>query len=434
MIKSLIITILLASISITALGQKSRSDLERERSEIQQEIERVRRSLDETKKNKKETLGQLALLQRKLSLREKAIRNINDQINVIQADMNQSWRDILRLRRELDTLKMQYEKTVVYAYKNRSNYDFLNFIFSATNFNDALKRVAYLKSYRAYREQQAANIETAQMQLNKRLDNLKVNREQKSLVLKEESKQRSELFSEKKEKDAVVSKLKSREKELNKDLANKQKADKKIKDAITAAIRREIDAEKKRQAAALAAKEKANPPATTTTTPNNTNTGSTTVAKNEPKQKTLSVFDASPEEKLVSDNFEKNKNKLPWPVEAGNVSMEFGRQKVLDGSNIEYNNQGLTIETKVGTPVKSVFDGEVSAVFSVGDVVCVIVRHGKYFTSYSGLSAASISKGNPVKMGQTIGRMSEKSDGLGELEFIIMNDKMTNLNPRHWLR
>jgi murein hydrolase activator len=431
MIKSLITAILFSLISITALGQKSRSDLERERSEIQQEIERVRRSLDETKKNKKETLGQLALLQRKLALREKAIRNINDQINVIQADMNQSWREILRLRRELDTLKMQYEKSVVYAYKNRSNYDFLNFIFSATNFNDALKRVAYLKSYRAYREQQANNIETAQAQLNKRLDALKVNREQKSIVLKEESKQRTELFSEKKEKDAVVNKLKSREKELSKDLANKQKADRKIKDAITAAIRREIDAEKKRQAA-TAAKEKANAPATTTT-PNNTNTS--TVAKKEPKpNKTLSVFDASPAEKLASDNFEKNKNKLPWPVEAGNVSMEFGPQKVLDGSNIVYNNQGLTIETKVGTPVKSVFDGEVSAVFSVGDVVCVIVRHGKYFTSYSGLSSASIAKGNAVKMGQTIGRMSEKSDGLGELEFIIMNDKMTNLNPRHWLR
>lgn len=437
--KILITAIFFAFISITALGQKSRSDLERERSEIQQEIERVRRSLDETKKNKKETLGQLALLQRKLGLREKAIRNINDQINVIQADMNQSWRDILRLRRELDTLKLQYEKTVVYAYKNRSNYDFLNFIFSATNFNDALKRVAYLKSYRAYRQQQASNIQTAQAQLNKRLDNLKVNREEKNTVLKEESKQRTELVSEKKEKDAVVSKLKSREKELNKDLANKQKADRKIKDAITAAIRREIDAEKKRQAAALAAakeKEKANPP-TTTTTPNNSNTtaSKTTVAKSEPKQpKTLSVFDASPEEKLASDNFEKNRNKLPWPVESGNVSMEFGPQKVLDGSDIVYNNQGLTIETKVGSPVKTVFDGEVSTVFNVGDVVCVIVRHGKYFTSYSGLSASSVSRGQSVKMGQTIGRMGEKSDGLGELEFIIMNDKMTNLNPRQWLR
>ena len=422
--------LLLGSLSSIAQTGKSRTDLERERSEIQQEIDRVRRSLDETKKNKKETLGQLALLQRKLKLREKAIRNINDQINVIQADMNQSWRDILRLRRELDTLKMQYEKSVVYAYKNRSNYDFLNFIFSATNFNDALKRVSYLKSYRAYRQQQAVNIENAQKQLNDRLNGLKVSREEKSLVLKEESKQRTELVGEKKEKDAVVSKLRSREKELTKDLANKQKADKKIKDAITAAIRREIDAEKKRQAALAANNPKPNT-TTTTTTPNKTDAN---VTKPASTPKNISVFDDDPTSKLVSDNFEKNKNKLPWPVESGNVSMEFGKREVEGLDNITYNNQGLTIETKVGVPVKTVFDGEVSSIFNVGDVVCVIIRHGKYFTSYSGLSSSSVSRGQQVKVGQTLGRMGEKSDGMGELEFIIMNDKMVNLNPRQWLR
>lgn len=427
----LLLTILLFGCfmaTASAQGGKTRQELERERSDIQQQIERVRRSLDETKKNRKETLGQLALLQRKLKLREQAIRNINDQIGVIQVEMNQSWRDILRLRRELDTLKQQYEKSVVYAYKNRSNYDFLNFIFSAVNFNDALRRVAYLKSYRAYRQQQANNIKLAQDQLNNRLGNLKVSREQKNMVLKEESKQRSELFNEKKEKDAVITKLKSREKELNKDLANKQKADLKIKTAITAAIKREIKEEENRLAA-LAAKEKANAPA------NTSNTTTTSTAKKETKSKSMSVFDASPTEKLASDNFEKNRNKLPWPMEEGNVAMEFGTQKVEGLEGITYTNQGLTIEAKVGTPVKSVFDGEVSSVFAVGEVTCVIVRHGKYFTSYSGLSSANVSRGQQVKLGQTLGRVAEKSDsGTGELEFIIMNDKLVNLNPRQWLR
>jgi murein hydrolase activator len=406
-----LLTLLFAvCMAATASAQKSRQELERERSDIQQQIERVRRSLDETKKNKKETLGQLALLQRKLKLREQAIRNINDQIGVIQNEMNQSWRDILRLRRELDTLKEQYRKSVVYAYQNRSNYDFLNFIFSATNFNDALKRVSY-------------------QQLNNRLSSLKVNREQKSLVLKEESKQRSELFNEKKEKDEVVSKLKSREKELSRDLANKQKQDIKIKNAITAAIAREIREEEKRLAA-LAAKEKAANTAGTAST-----TTTTTTAKKETRpNKSMSVFDASPTEKLASDNFEKNRNKLPWPIEEGTVSMEFGRQEVEGLTGVTYNNQGITIESKVGTAVKSVFDGEVSSVFNVGDVVCVIIRHGKYFTSYSGLSAASVSRGQQVKVGQTLGRVAESSAGVGELQFIIMNDKMVNLNPRQWLR
>src|SRR6186713_2738376 len=84
---------------------QSRSELEKERAAIQKEIEDVKRSLDETHKNKRETLGQLALLQRRLKLRESAIQNINDQINVIQGDMNESWREILKLRRELDTLR-----------------------------------------------------------------------------------------------------------------------------------------------------------------------------------------------------------------------------------------------------------------------------------------------------------------------------------------
>jgi septal ring factor EnvC (AmiA/AmiB activator) len=424
MVKQLSFLIFLLVVGFSTSFAQNRSDLEKERADIQRQIEDVRRSLDETKKNRKETLGQLRLLQRKLALRERAIRNINQQINVIDAQVNQSWRDILRLRKELDTLKLQYEKSVVYAYTNRSNYDFLNFIFSATSFNDALRRVAYLKSYRAYREQQADNIRHTQDQLNQRLSGLKVHRDEKNLVLKTQNIERSQLVGEKKEKDAVNAKLRSREKELNKDLTAKQRQDAKLKSAITAAIRREIEAEKKRQD--VVAKNDASKNTSTTNTPTTTTRSTST--------KSMSVFDANAEEKLVSDNFEKNKRKLPWPIESGNVTMEFGPQHVLENTELIYNNQGLTIETKSGAAVKVVFDGEVSSVLNIGDVMAVIVRHGKYFTTYSGLSGVSVSKGQQVKTGQMLGRMGEKADGLGELEFMITNDKNANLSPRQWLR
>src|ERR1700726_3897773 len=75
---------------------QSRPALEKERAAIQKEIEDVRQSLDQTHKNKRETLGQLALLQRRLHLRESAINNINAQINIIEGDMNESWREILK--------------------------------------------------------------------------------------------------------------------------------------------------------------------------------------------------------------------------------------------------------------------------------------------------------------------------------------------------
>src|ERR1700743_3423218 len=169
---------------------QNRADLEKERAAIQKEIEDVKRSLDETHKNKRETLGQLSLLQRRLKLREPAIPNINTEIDMIQGHMNQSWRDILKLREELDTLRIQYAQSIPFAYKNRSNYDFLNFVFSATSFNDALRRIEYLKSYRAYREERAEQIRRTQLLLQSKIDGLKVTRVAKDGGLKQQRKER----------------------------------------------------------------------------------------------------------------------------------------------------------------------------------------------------------------------------------------------------
>jgi peptidoglycan hydrolase CwlO-like protein len=113
----------------------------------------------------------LALLQRKLELREQAIRNIGQQINAINTEMHQSGTEVIRLSQELDTLKQQYERGILATYKNRSSYDMLNFIFSAASFNDALIRISYLKSYHADREQRKADILQRQQLLNQRLAN-----------------------------------------------------------------------------------------------------------------------------------------------------------------------------------------------------------------------------------------------------------------------
>jgi murein hydrolase activator len=413
-----------------ALGQQpNKSDLEKERAAIQKEIDDVRRSLDETTHNRKASLAQLNQVRKKLQLRERQINVINQQINLIEGDINQSWRDISKLKKELDTLKMQYEKSVVYSYKNRSNYDFLNFIFSAANFNDALKRVSYLKSYRAYRQEQAGNIVKTQDLLQQKIAGLNANREKKSMVLKEESKEREILADEKKEKDAVVSKLKTREKELMKDLADKKRQDMKLASAIAAAIRRARDLATREAAAAA----KKNTESTAANAKNNSANNTSTISK--PKigtnSKTVSVFDADPEAKALSDNFEKNRGSLPWPV-TGNVSMHFGPQKYFE--TVTYDNPGITIESNAGTPVKAVFDGEVTAVFSIGPVQGVVLKHGKYFTSYSNLADVTVSKGQLIKRGQVVGKVAEKDDGKGDIEFLISNDASRNFDPEKWLR
>ena len=96
-------------IAQTAL-QTNRAELEKQREEIQREIQAVKESLDQTKKNRKESLGQLALLQRKLRLRESAIRNVNKQIDYIQSDIGESRTEITKLKRTWIHLKYSTKK------------------------------------------------------------------------------------------------------------------------------------------------------------------------------------------------------------------------------------------------------------------------------------------------------------------------------------
>ncbi len=414
---------------------QNRADLEKERAEIQKQIEDVRRSLDETHKNKRETLGQLALLQRRLHLRESAIRNINDQINVIQGDMNESWRDILKLRAELDTLRIQYAQSIVFAYKNRSSYDFLNFIFSSTSFNDALHRIEYLKSYRAYREERAANISKTQALLQSKIDGLKVTRAEKDDALKKQSKERQTLEVEKREKDAVVTQLQGQEKELRKQMAVKQRQDAKLEGAITAAInraRREAmkEAARKNASDAKAASDaRAAAVAANKTSARPSEEGAAPATLDVVKNSSKTVFSSDADIHLTGD-FIRNKGKLPWPV-TGTVSMSFGRHEYIKG--IWHDNAGVTIDVQPGAAVKAVFEGEVQAIFNVGDVQAVMIRHGQYFTTYSNLGTVSVTKGEHVGTGQIIGRVGGEM-ATPQLEFVLSDAQGRNQDPERWLR
>jgi murein hydrolase activator len=420
-----------ANLCLAQSPAQSRSDLEKERASIQKEIEDVKRSLDITHKNRKQTLGQLALLQKRLRLREAAISNINQQLNFIQADMNNSWQEIIKLKKELDTLRKQYAESVIYAYENRTNYDYLNFIFAAGNFNDALKRVEYLKSYRAYREQRAENILKTQVLLQNKIDGLKIKRIEKDEALVKQNKERQVLEVEKKEKDQVVEELQSHEKELKKEMNLKQKQDQKLGNAIMAAIRRA------REDAIREAKKKASADVTGSATvkpdaPKNPAgpTGAGTMpsgVKPAVKLAAPSLFNTSADLAL-SGNFEKDKGHLPWPIASGTIAMRFGPHEYIKG--IVHNNQSITIESAPGTSVTAVFDGDVQSVFNVGDVTAVMLRHGKYFTTYSNLSSVAVSKGQSVKTGQLLGKLGD----IGQLEFVISDEKDRLFDPEKWLR
>ncbi|MFM8710378.1 MAG: murein hydrolase activator EnvC family protein [Sphingomonadales bacterium] len=431
-----------------------KSAMEKERQEIQKELKEIQQLYESVKGQKKQTLSQLNVLNRKISLQERYIGSISREIRSIDDDIYLSELEIYRLNKQLDTLRVQYARSVAYAYKNRSNYDYVNFIFSANSFNDAVKRISYLKSYRDYREKQVANIYRTQELIGQRRKQQLVRKEQKNEALDKQTKQVEELAIQKKEKSAVVNQLKSRERELERQIAAKKKRDRDLQNAVLAVVRREIElakkeAEERKKAAAATAAATGGATVSAgskpTTAPVSATAGSKPLAsaggavestskRNEPIKRPDSYLDLNASDVALNSSFEANRYKIPWPVDNGIVVLKFGDNKI-ENTLLTIDNPGITIATpSAGSNVKAVFNGEVRGVYNLGDGMAVTIRHGKYFSTYSNLSNVSVEKGSIVKTGQVIGKTGRDDEGNGGQIDFILTMEARKIDPQAWLR
>jgi len=448
-----------------AQQQDTREDIQKKQQELQRELDDLNNTLSQIKKNKKQSLSQLAVVQRKIRLREEMVNNLNRDLKRLDNDITTSTQEIDHLKGQLDTLKQNYAKSVVFAYKNRTNYDYLNFLFSATSFNDAIKRVAYLKGYRRNREVQAGNIVKTEQLMEQKIVQLTNTKADKSKVLGDQNKQLVVLDGEKKEKDEVLKDLKNQEADVSAQIKSNEKNRQAMKKALAAVIRREIEEAKRKEQlrlqeeakrkeqqrlkeeadrkAAIAKQQQAQQqssaqapkvetPAAATTKPaaanpdNDVNTG--LVTRNG-SNRSYSPFESTQEGLTQSLNFESGN--LPWPVSSGIVTIHFGPYSV---GGIKGISDGIYIALPVGASVKAVADGIVSAVFDLGGSSAVIVRHGKYFTTYNNLGSVSVNKGDAVKAGKVLGATAADDAGEGQLLFMVSNEKGSPLDPERWLK
>jgi len=114
-------------------SSKEQQDLERERQQLKKELEQTQKLLKDNQKVTKENMSVLGIINRKLNIHENLVSNINREINLMEIIFIKA-SGYNKLQLLLDTLKQEYAKSMVYAYRNRSNSDFLNFIFSAFQF------------------------------------------------------------------------------------------------------------------------------------------------------------------------------------------------------------------------------------------------------------------------------------------------------------
>lgn len=441
-IVTLLICVALA-FPVFAQQQYSRAELEARRKEILEAIKETQQQLDATKKDKRASMGQLRALQNKLAERQRLIGNINDEISDISSNIQTSNSEVARLRNNLEVLKTRYAQSVRYAYEARSSYDMLAFIFSSRDFNDAVRRMRYLRKFRDYRKEQADAIRSTQSQIEHKIGVLNSEKQQKDVLLSTQVQQQQVLEKEKDEKNQVVNELKGREKELVVSIEKNRQAAKRLDRAISEIIRHEIEIarkkaeeEAKRKAALAAANAAANKGSnikvTTTTEPNVPSSRTATTAA---PSYSLSL---TPEVAALSNNFQANKGKLPWPVEKGFISESFGRHAHAIAEKVMVENDGLEIQTAAGATARAIFDGTVNRIFYVpGMGQCVMINHGQFFTVYSRLSNVSVQMGQKVHIKQPIGTVIQNDEGVPTIHFELWkvgsNNVPSPVDPATWI-
>jgi septal ring factor EnvC (AmiA/AmiB activator) len=429
--KNVINLLLFLSLSWLSFAQQDQKQLKREQQKLEKRISNTKKLLSKVKNNSQASLNEIRLIENQIKSREALVNLFDNQVRTAEMKIVQKKIEIKRLRTKLSSLKEQYRKMFLYAYKHRGNYNKVMYLLASSDYNEALRRNRYLKKVAKVQRKQAALIKQHQQLIYKEINQIDKEKQIKQQALLEKQNERQLIEKDKVKKEKSYQKFKKEEQALVSQLKEDERKKIQLKKQIDAAIRADIAKEQAREAARKAeqAKNQVKTP-TTTTAPANSPTTAATPA---PKRVATPV---STEGAAIGKSFETNRGRLPWPVDNGSVTEKFGRNYHPTLSGIEWNNNGIDITCNKGSRVRAVFEGEVTTVFSVpGAGKVVIVKHGAYRTVYGNLAETFVGVGSKVSTKQAIGTLLN-DDGVSVCHFEVHQVVGVNpvtLNPSLWI-
>ncbi len=411
-------------------SQKKSDQLQAEQNKLEKKLSTTKSLLDKVKKGTESSLNELKLIENQVKNRELLVRNFDNQIRSAELTISSKADQIKELEKRLVLLKEQYKKLLIYAYKHRNKSAKMMYIFSSSNYFEAVKRTSYLKRLSEIQQKQFKVILQNEKTIHKEIRTIKHEKDHKKQLLEDKIVEKKQIEKDKSAKQLALEKLRKDENSLMAELREQERQKAELKRRIKLAIEKEIaeaEAKAKKEAekkASLASKNTGSSPAKTST--------SSTPAKKEV------VFTDTKENIALGKSFESNRGKLPWPVSKGSITENYGKNAHPTLPNVYTNNNGVDIGAPKNSQVRAVFDGEVTSVLNIpGAGKVVIIKHGAYRTVYSNLQEAYVSVGDKVSSKQSIGSLLADEEGnLSTSHFEIhqvVEGTVQRINPTLWL-
>ena len=401
------IVFVIALFSCFSSFSQTKNELEQQRKKLNREIAQVNRLLFNEQKKEKNVLEDLKDLNQKIDIRLSLINTINSEAKLLTSEITKNKKEIAQLENELADLKADYARMIFKSYKSKSQQSRIMFLLSSQNFQQAYKRLEYMKQYTSFRKRQGEEIGFQTVLVKKMNDSLLFQKQVKDTLILAEKYQKEKIELDKNNKEKLISIIKKKERKYKREIQNKIKAERKVAKKIDKIIRDEIEKANRIALAKL---------------------------KNKIKNTKKNEFVLSPEAKALAAKFELNKGKLPWPLDQGLIIRRFGKQPHPTFPGITINSTGLHLVTQKGKSAAAIFNGKILNVLVTSEGrKNVLIQHGNYITSYNNLDKLYVKKGDKVITGQKIGQIfTDKVSGKTTLIFALYKNT-TKLNPSSWI-
>ena len=442
--------------------------LKNERAQIKKQIVAQQQKLRKNERDVKERLKNLMVINSEIADKRRTIDTIRRDITHLDGNITKLNSQLDVLGKELNDRKQKYVKSMRYMHRNRSIQSQLMFIFSAKNFSQMYRRMRFMREYASYQRAQGEEVKTKQAEVTEKHQQLTATKKQKSNLLYKGEQERLSLEGKQVEQQKVVNSLQKQQKTIQGIIAQQQKRDAAINAQIDRLVAIEVEkarqraiaeakrkaaeeakraeAERKRKAeelarkqAELARKQKEAEAAKRKAEEQRNEEERKAIAEAKKLEREVEVakkeqakpliYNLDSEDRRISGSFESNRGRLPMPITGGyRIVSHFGQYNVEGLNNVRLDNKGINILGSAGAKARSIFDGEVSAVFSMGGVTGVMVRHGSYISVYCNLSSVSVHRGQKVSARQVLGTVGQ--DNI--LQFQLRKER-AKLNPEAWL-
>ncbi len=223
----------------TAATPKSSAEARRMQEAAQRDIQQTKEQLRLNEQQVKTGLSDLNRLSSEIATGRTQVQGLKKKVASLEGEITHLGDEISKNEGELKLMREEYLKAVKKMRLTKRNQSTLAFIFASENFNQAMRRIRYMRQFSAWKSRKSADIDKKIEQLGAERTRLADAKESQTIALGQLTKSQQELEANHRKQEELVASLRRNGDALQAHLVSKQNEANRLKETISSLIAQE---------------------------------------------------------------------------------------------------------------------------------------------------------------------------------------------------